>query len=295
MENWLLPAVLIWGLTVNGVGPTEAALRLVPPAVSPTAAVNPAAADAGKAAVSILSAKQAGETSGGRQGKAEDKPLLTFPVLSDVHVQDNDKLSQTKFKSALNDLNNVNPNADALVMNGDLTSGLPEDYSRLEKLMNQSPHPKNTFYTIGNHEFYKAWYDADRKWSPDTFPNGETEQASINRFLQFAGKSSVYYDETIKGYHFIFLGSERYQQSDPSNNEDAFLSPEQLNWLKATLKKGRIRRSRSSYFFISRRRIRSRERIFGLTAVRLFSIKNCRTSCRSIRRWSCSPDIRTGI
>ncbi|MVO98154.1 metallophosphoesterase family protein [Paenibacillus lutrae] len=168
----------------------------------------------------------------------EEKPLLTFPVLSDIHIQSWDPRSHQKFKAALADLRTIDPEADALVINGDLTNGMPADYAKLSELMKENPHPRKVFYTMGNHEFYKAWMDKDGSWNADAFPNGETEQASIGRFLRFSGGKKVYGDEVVNGFRFIFLGSEQYRQSDPSNLEDAWLSVEQLEFLKASLRKG---------------------------------------------------------
>jgi Icc protein len=168
----------------------------------------------------------------------KDKAVLSFPVISDIHVQSWYELSHHKFTAALNDLNTINPNPDMMVINGDLGNGMPDDYAKLTELLNTAPHPQKMFYSIGNHEFYKSWIDADGYWDPEKFPNGETEQDSINRFLQFTGENKVYYDQFVKGYHFIFLGSEQYRQSDPNNLEDAYLSQDQLDWLKDTLKKG---------------------------------------------------------
>ncbi|MCP1307710.1 metallophosphoesterase family protein [Paenibacillus tyrfis] len=174
---------------------------------------------------------------GSGQPQADGSPVLTFPVISDIHVQSWEDGSHEKLVRVLSDLNEINPSADTLVINGDLTEGMPEDYAKLKELMQSAPHPESVLYNIGNHEFYKAWYSSRTRWNPDGFPNGETEQASISRFLTFSGENKVYYEKTIKGYHFIFLGSERYRQSDQAHAEDAYLSPEQLEWLKQTLKK----------------------------------------------------------
>jgi 3',5'-cyclic-AMP phosphodiesterase len=170
--------------------------------------------------------------------KRADKPLLSFPVISDIHVQSWHQTSHDKLKAALNDLYQINPNADTLIINGDLTNGLPADYTKLKELMAEAPHPKKVFYTIGNHEFYKAWFDSNGAWNPASFPNGETEASSIGRFLDLTKEKKVYYDQTVAGHHFIFLGSEQYRQSDPANLEDAYLSKEQLSWLKASLSRG---------------------------------------------------------
>ncbi|MFC4971080.1 metallophosphoesterase family protein [Paenibacillus sp. GCM10023248] len=168
--------------------------------------------------------------------QGEEKPQLSFPVISDIHVQSWDEQSQHKFAAALRDLNELNPNSDLLVINGDLTNGMSSDYDKLDELLKANPHPKNLALTIGNHEFYQAWYDANDAWNADTFPNKETEQASIHRFLQLTGEQQVYYDRNMKGYHFIFLGSEQYRQSNEANLEDAYLSPKQLDWLRTKLK-----------------------------------------------------------
>jgi 3',5'-cyclic AMP phosphodiesterase CpdA len=166
---------------------------------------------------------------------AADSRTLRFPVLSDVHVQATDPRSQDKLRATLRDLYEVDPAADALVMNGDLGNGKQSDYNTLRSLVEANPHPSSMLYNIGNHEFYNAWFDKNGRYSPTTFPNGETEQMAISRFLQLTGEKKVYYERWIKGYHFLFLGSERSRQSDRSIEDDAWLSPGQLSWLKQKL------------------------------------------------------------
>jgi Icc protein len=167
-----------------------------------------------------------------------DDPIyaLRFSVISDIHVQQENKESQKKLTQALTDLHNVAPDSQALVVNGDLGNGFPEDYKALNTIMKAALLPENVFYTIGNHEYYKAWYDKKGAWNADTFPNNETVQASQDRFLHFTGKTSLYNDAWVSGYHFVFLGSEAYRQDNPDNKEDAWLSDSQLNWLEITLK-----------------------------------------------------------
>lgn len=186
--------------------------------------------------LSLLAAAVIPSAVGAKPGK--EKPLLAFPVISDIHIQSWDPQSHQKFKAALDDLQTLGPDADALVINGDLTNGMPADYAKLGELMERNPHPRNVFYTMGNHEYYKAWIDDNGSWNADAFPNGETEQASIGRFLRFSGGKKVYGDRVVNGFRFIFLGSEQYRQSDPGNLEDAWLSAEQLQFLKASLRKG---------------------------------------------------------
>jgi Icc protein len=171
----------------------------------------------------------------GDDGSSGQTPRLSFPVISDIHVQYWDTKAQNKFAAALADLKEINPNYDALIINGDLADGRPKDYETLSLILQKYTAASPIYYTIGNHEFYKAYYDANQNWNPNTFPNGESDTASIQRFLKFTQLNRVYYDKWIHGYHFIFLGSEQYKQSNPGNNEDACLSQAQLDWLKAAL------------------------------------------------------------
>lgn len=165
------------------------------------------------------------------------RPVLSFPVISDIHIQAPQPKTQQKFAAALQDLRSASPAADALIINGDLTDGEPADYQKLKETLQHNPHPPRVYYTIGNHEFFKAWHNKNRVRSAATFPNGETEQASIARFLSLTGEKSVYHAKVIKGYTFVFLGSEQYRQSNPTNLEDAYLSKKQLDWLEQTLTK----------------------------------------------------------
>lgn len=171
---------------------------------------------------------------------ASEQPLFSFVVLSDIHIQSWDKQSHLMLKTALSDIQTFSPEAAALIMNGDLTNGMPEDYRQLSDMLKQLAHPPALYSSIGNHEFYKAWVNASGRWSAETFPNGETEHASINRFLQFTGESSVYYEKVVHGHHFLFLGSEKYLQSNPNKSEAAYLSPAQLSWLRQTLEHARL-------------------------------------------------------
>ncbi|NQX58255.1 metallophosphoesterase [Paenibacillus qinlingensis] len=167
-------------------------------------------------------------------------PILRFSVVSDIHIQYWDTQAQSKLAAALEDLNLTIPSHDALIINGDLGDGRPNDYAMLTSILQKHPLPKQLCFTIGNHDYYKAYYNAAGDWSPTTFPNGESDSASLARFLAFTQMPSVYYDRWIQGYHFIFLGSERYKQSEPASQEDAWLSSTQLDWLQIKLQENYI-------------------------------------------------------
>ena len=162
------------------------------------------------------------------------KPSLLFGVVSDVHVQSTNPIAQYKFQQMLADM--VKLHVPSLVINGDLGDGDPRDYKTMDSLVKQQKNHPTVYYTIGNHEFYQAYHNPiTHDWSPDTFPNGETEIAALNRFLKITGRSRVYYDEYLNGYHFIFLGSEKSAISDRTYGDRAYLSNDQLDWLKSKL------------------------------------------------------------
>ncbi|MGG2201966.1 metallophosphoesterase family protein [Paenibacillus validus] len=156
-------------------------------------------------------------------------------MLSDAHVRAEDESSHQKLSAALSDLHNLDPNAEAIILNGDMTDGLPEDYEAFRNILETAPLPDKLLYAIGNHEYYKAWHDDQGRWKPASFPNGETEQTSQARFLQFSNAENLYFERIIAGYRFIVLGSEQYRQSAPGNGEDAVLSAKQLHWLDEKL------------------------------------------------------------
>ena len=159
---------------------------------------------------------------------------LLFGVVSDIHVQSNNPVAQNKFQQMLGDM--VKLHVPILVINGDLGDGRQQDYATLGNLIRQQKNHPAIYYTIGNHEFYQAYHNPiTNAWSPETFPNGETEVAALNRFLDFTKRSQVYYDEYLKNYHFIFLGSEKSAISDRAYGDRAYLSDEQLDWLKSKL------------------------------------------------------------
>ncbi len=159
---------------------------------------------------------------------------LLFGVVSDIHVQRTNPVARNKFQQMLGDM--VQLQVPNLIINGDLGDGTPQDYHTLGNLISQQKNYPAIFYTIGNHEFYKANHNPiTNAWSPETFPNGEIEIAALNRFLKFTGRDQVYYDEYLKGYHFIFLGSEKSALSDPFYGDRAFISNAQLVWLEIEL------------------------------------------------------------
>ncbi|HWQ43750.1 MAG TPA: metallophosphoesterase [Desulfosporosinus sp.] len=157
---------------------------------------------------------------------------LSFVVISDIHIA---RLNAIRnFSLVLN--SNYNSRPDAMIVNGDLGDGLWRDYNTINNELAVHKIEVNypIHWTIGNHEFYGAFYDYGL-WSPKTFPNRETDATAIDRFLRLANRDKVYGDTWINDYHFIFLGSEKSRMSDMSYTDAAFLSDTQLDWLKNAL------------------------------------------------------------
>jgi 3',5'-cyclic-AMP phosphodiesterase len=176
-----------------------------------------------------------------------DVPELTFSVISDIHLRAgiserglpvHDLQAAQNFAKALLDINRINPSQDALVINGDLTlTGQQSDYDDMRRILSKVCHPP-TLFTMGNHEYYAAYYDVTGKGNLKHFPNGVTEAQCIGLFLANTDMPSVYYDTWIKGYHFIVLGSERSRISNPSYGDGSYLSDTQLTWLHQKLLAG---------------------------------------------------------
>jgi 3',5'-cyclic AMP phosphodiesterase CpdA len=143
------------------------------------------------------------------------KPLLVFPVISDIHM--NAKSDQTfeKFKTTLKQLNDLVPRQDAFVIVGDLTdNGLMPEYEKFKSAYHAHKQ-KNaaSLIAIGNHDYWNDLSVADAQ----------------KRYLEETGMSSIYYHQVIKGFHFIVLGTE-------DGVTEGTFSVKQIQWLSEKLK-----------------------------------------------------------
>ncbi|MBP1916921.1 metallophosphoesterase family protein [Lederbergia galactosidilytica] len=149
-------------------------------------------------------------------------PILEFFVISDFQLTVENKESHDKLRNALRKLKAIDSFPDALVVNGDMINdGKEESYQIVREIMEREFYPPNTFFTIGNHEYFK----------------NDGNRPSIERFLQFTGLEKLYYERTVEGFPFLFLGSESWGPIGAPTKDSAVLSKEQLNWLAQTLKK----------------------------------------------------------
>ncbi|MNI31454.1 3',5'-cyclic adenosine monophosphate phosphodiesterase CpdA [compost metagenome] len=161
-------------------------------------------------------------------------PLFTFSVLSDLHITPWDLKSQRLFSHALSDHAVIAPHSKLMVLNGDLTNGHVNDYSTLDQLLRQQPRAPIAA-TMGNHEYYAMWDHDSKSKEPVRLSEHWTSEQAIRLFTRFFHQDHPYYDLWVEGYHFIFLSGEAYRDVLPQIGEDAWLSPEQLAWLKKTL------------------------------------------------------------
>jgi len=144
-----------------------------------------------------------------------NQPDLIFPVISDVHIySDNDK-NLEKFKTTLEQLNQVSPIQDAFVVVGDLTEY--GEAAQYDKFMSTYKWRKQSqavsMMAIGNHDYWNGLSAADAQ----------------KRFLDKSGMESIYYHKTIKDYHFIVLGTE-------DGLTEGTFSVQQIEWLGEQLK-----------------------------------------------------------
>jgi Icc protein len=158
---------------------------------------------------------------------AEERSGLTFSVLADIHT-DTDKL-----KSAIVDLYFLNPETDAMVLNGDVVDeGVYEQYSSVKEVLDDSGSllPGTLIQNIGNHEYFN--YVKGRNTIADAI-------SYRNLYFLFTGNLNLYHHQWINGYHFISLGSESANLKGSNPPSSADLSKKQLEWLRGELEENR--------------------------------------------------------
>ena len=163
------------------------------------------------------------------------KPLLSFFLLSDLHVSSTDSAMSDKLHMALKDITGLGTPMDTILLGGDqVDGGRAADYQTLNGILAAYKLPK-LYGLMGNHEYYDIWYNASNDWSTETGPNGKTDAQARERFLQFMGKDRPYYDVWVNGVHLIMLSQEAYVQERPDVGEGAWYSDEQLAWLEQAM------------------------------------------------------------
>lgn len=153
------------------------------------------------------------------QHESEEKklllPLLSFQVITDTHLTPNSSHAyNVNFERALQDIYAQAPASHAIMHVGDITEhGYNEEYRELMRIMNKyHAYLPNIHYTLGNHDVGVGDF-----------------HVSLKQFLSYTHSPAPYYDLWLKGYHFLFLGTEEGLESFCT------LSDTQLHWLEEKL------------------------------------------------------------
>ena len=143
------------------------------------------------------------------------KPDLVFPVISDVHIFTDNNQNLDKFKTTLEQLNQVAPNQDAFAVVGDLTEyGDVPQYDKFMSTFNANKQSKAVpLMVMGNHDYWNGLSAADAQ----------------ALFLKKTGMESIYFHKVINGYHFIMMGTE-------DGLTEGRFSVNQIHWLSEQLK-----------------------------------------------------------
>ncbi|PYI50870.1 metallophosphoesterase family protein [Paenibacillus flagellatus] len=164
------------------------------------------------------------------------EPLLSFFVLSDLHISIYDESTPRKLRMALDDIVKLESKVDAILFGGDLTDySMESEYKSFEAILKEYKLPPY-YANMGNHDYYGVWIDKNGGFNRDAFPNGKTDAQSRARFQKLFGYAKPYHDVLLNGYHVILMSQEAYAQEKPEVGEGAWYSDEQLEWLKAKLK-----------------------------------------------------------
>ncbi|GCL71721.1 phosphohydrolase [Paenibacillus naphthalenovorans] len=164
-------------------------------------------------------------------------PVLSFFLLSDLHISAADSVFDGRLHLALKDISKFESDVDTIVLGGDLTDfGRESEYKRLQSILHEYKLPP-LYGNMGNHDYYDIWLNAKGAFSTETMPNGKTDAMSRERFMRFIGyKDKPYHEVWIKGVHLIMLSQETYVQETPEVGEGAWYSDEQLAWFEETMK-----------------------------------------------------------
>ncbi|EOO21307.1 MULTISPECIES: LamG-like jellyroll fold domain-containing protein [Bacillus] len=151
-----------------------------------------------------------------KQEKSPSEKKLVFPVVSDVHIKDNETDGMFRWKRAIEQFNTLAPKQDAFVIVGDFTdSGSVKQYDRFMQVYNDNANKDAVrMNSLGNHDYW----------------NGLSVEGAQKRFLEKTGMESIYYHKVVKGYHFIVMSPE-------NETTHGYYSDKQINWLKEEMAK----------------------------------------------------------
>lgn len=168
---------------------------------------------------------------------ADDVPLFSYFILSDVHITLGEASTTTaKMKLAMEDIKHFKEGkVEAIFLTGDMTdSGTEDEYQVLRGILDRYKLPP-VHANMGNHDYYTIWINENHAWEQELMPNGKSDSVSREQFKSFFGYKNVYHEFTGNGFTVLLLSQEAYVQEKPEVGEGAWYSDEQMAWLKERL------------------------------------------------------------
>lgn len=152
-----------------------------------------------------------------------DDAKLDFVVVSDIHMEGNNTTRFERFPKALLDINGSSRKNDALVMLGDNTmNGQHIEHIFLTLSLKLFNDIESNFIAMGNHEIFTE---------ENGYEKGSKKFMKYGEMITGLEIEKPYYYDVVDGYYFIVMGSEA------DMGVQAYISPEQLEWLDSTLAK----------------------------------------------------------
>lgn len=164
-----------------------------------------------------------------------NEPLLTFDVISDVHLRDDDSSRASNFIKGLQDIAENHPESDAFVSVGDNISFGSDNNSRgqyFDLVEEYIPSVPNKIMVLGNHDVRKNDSSSSNGFSSNYDVAYEAYMEDNAVYRDDPESDKIYFDKWVNGYHFIALNTEEGLKDMIS------MSNEQLTWLEEKLSEG---------------------------------------------------------
>ena len=160
------------------------------------------------------------------------EPLLSFDLLSDVHLRDSDSSRAANFIAGLQDIAANHSDSDAFVTLGDNVSFGYDNNSRtqyfdlVEQYLGEIP---NKIMILGNHDVRKNDSSSSNGFSSNYDVAYEAYMEDNAIYRDDPDSDKIYFDKWVNGYHFIALNTEE------GLKDSIYMSDEQLTWLEEKL------------------------------------------------------------
>lgn len=161
---------------------------------------------------------------------------MSFHLISDTHLVSNtDSEEADYFKTALQDMKEINPDAQAFLTAGDNTQDGREGEMKVFYDIMDTYNPvgdEQTMIALGNHDVRGP---NSSNWETHPIEPNTYWDTIYNLYMKYNSKympdtqGKTYYDRWIGGYHFIVLNPEN------SAKDTAWLTQTQLDWLEEKL------------------------------------------------------------